>query len=241
MKLGIGVAITRLSPSISNAISFYQKLGYIQSKKPSNLEDHTFFSDGRMNYLLLHHERAHTKLRYFTPELAKILPDLSSSGINYTTLDKEANFPTQIQLKDPDGFLIDIFQYPAASSFTIDPRGESLLNIGNFGEFALPTSNYPQKKRFWERLGFTPLVEEEMPYPWGIFTDGLIVLGLHQTSEFNVPSMTYFKVNMQETIQEMQQKGIEVVETEMAKIADGNGVVKAPDGQLFFFFEGDVK
>jgi hypothetical protein len=36
------------------------------------------------------------------------------------------------------------------------------------------------------------------PYPWAILSDGLMLIGLHQTKNFSYPAVTYFGLNSEQ-------------------------------------------
>jgi hypothetical protein len=241
MKLGTGVFITRLCSNVEESLPFYEAIGYKRFNTTSGKNLQYIFSDGRMNLFLKQSKKSQTELVYFNPKVQDLLDELSKGNIKYETFKKVGNQPFRIRISDPDGLDIIIQEKEFDSKYAINPRGDSLIEFGNFGEFALNTKDYEAKKNFWQKCGFEPLFEDKNPHPWGIFSDGLVVLGIHQSQEFIEPSLTYFKVNMQDAINVLQKKGIKFFETETAKFKEGNGVTKSPDGQQFFFFEGDIK
>lgn len=56
-----------------------------------------------------------------------------------------------------------------------------LAPLGQFHELTLPTSDIRRSVEFYERLGFTQaLTGDVWPHPYGVLTDGRMVLGLHQ-------------------------------------------------------------
>ena len=71
-----------------------------------------------------------------------------------------------------------------------------------------------------------------MPYKWGIFSDGLMIVGLHETDFFDKPSITYFSADSKEIIAGLQEKGLEFKNampgTDGADIVHGTTV--SPDG-----------
>lgn len=53
--------------------------------------------------------------------------------------------------------------------------------LGQFHELTLPTADIRGSVEFYESLGFTQAVTGDVwPHPYGVLTDGRIVLGLHQ-------------------------------------------------------------
>jgi len=70
------------------------------------------------------------------------------------------------------------------------------------------------------------------PYPWAILTDGLMLIGLHQTKDFNYPAITYFGINTEKRIQQLKSQGVNF--TEM--MGKSNVSLKTWEGQHFFLF-----
>lgn len=236
------MVILRVAEDVEKSQVFYEKFGYMHQDVVLNEKNAILFADGRMNYLLKKGKPTKTKFTYFTDDLPSLLQYLQQNQISFKKLgldkDEELN---RIELEDPNQFQIEINSQSEFDLIPVDPRGDSKVKLGNFGEFAIPTVNFEKTKQFWQLFGFEALVEMTDPYPWGIFTDGLIVLGIHEAADFSIPTMTYFKLNMLETIKELQSSGIGVKAGKNIEIEKGNGIVIAPDGQQFFFFEGDVK
>ena len=53
--------------------------------------------------------------------------------------------------------------------------------LGHFHELTLPTPDIRRSVEFYERLGFTQaLTGDVWLHPYGVLTDGRIVVGLHQ-------------------------------------------------------------
>jgi hypothetical protein len=110
------------------------------------------------------------------------------------------------------------------------PAGEASSHCGKFGEFALGVADFHKAASFWSNFGFEQRYASGDPYPWGIFSDGLMVLGLHQTDEFQGPCITYFAPDMPKRIKELQAKGLAIQD----------GILKAPAGETLFLFEGEI-
>ncbi len=235
--------IVRICENITTSLPFYQKLGYTDlSITHSQSQPSHLFSDGRMQLHLQEGDINQTFFLYYHPKLPEVSEYLRTQNIEFKQKDSSEKDPTSIlEFQDPNGFLIRIQNVEFDPKHTINPRGDSSIPYGNFGEFAFSVPDYQKMRDFYQLIGFEPLMENQEPYPWGIFTDGAIVLGIHQAPDFDVPSLTYFKVNMKAMILELQAKGLIFTESEMAQIDQGNGITRSPDGLQFFFFEGDIK
>ena len=71
------------------------------------------------------------------------------------------------------------------------------------------------------------------PYPHAILSDGLMLIGLHQTKNFNYPAVTYFGLNTDKRIQQLKDKGVKNFSEMMGK---NNVILKTWEGQHFFLF-----
>ncbi len=71
------------------------------------------------------------------------------------------------------------------------------------------------------------------PYPYAILSDGLMLIGLHQTKNFTYPAVTYFGLNTEKRIQQLKVQGLQGF-SEMA--GKNNVVLKTWEGQHFFLF-----
>ena len=119
--------------------------------------------------------------------------------------------------------------------------------LGKFGEYAIPTKNFEESAAFWMQLGFGQLHAAADPYPWGIFSDGLIVVGLHQVDPasgqpvFHEPHITYFKGDMADRIAALKQDGFDI--TDIPPEQDGrivNASMTGPGGLKIFLFNGEL-
>lgn len=119
--------------------------------------------------------------------------------------------PRQIIAQIRQGMLLSVnqsrkdldYKYVSKTLMDIDynnPVPEDFPNnlCGIFGEIALNIEDIEQEIKFWENIGFRVGERFEEPYPWAIVTDGLFIIGLHQTDEFDKPALTYFAPDMAE-------------------------------------------
>src|SRR6185369_3191440 len=79
---------------------------------------------------------------------------------------------------------------------------------GLYGEFAHPVADIRQSIEFWKLLGFDVISEFTSPYSWAIMSDGLSVVGLHQTTHFTTPAITFFAADMRHKIRKLKEKGL---------------------------------
>ena len=72
-----------------------------------------------------------------------------------------------------------------------------------------------------------------MPYPHAILSDGLMIIGLHQTTNFNYPAVTYFGLETDKRIQLLKEQGLKNFADMMGK---GNQILTTWEGQHVFLF-----
>ena len=73
----------------------------------------------------------------------------------------------------------------------------------------------------------------KQPYPHAILSDGLMIIGLYQTKQFDHPAIAYFGLNVAPRVQKLKEKGLQNF-TETA--GKNNVVLKTWEGQHFFIF-----
>jgi len=128
------------------------------------------------------------------------------------------------------------------------PTGITMLNMTNdfqsadkypnkqcgaFGEFCHPVTDLNRSIEYWKKLGFEVKTQMTSPYPWAIVSDGLMLIGLHQTKEFGYPAVTYFGLNTDKRVQQLKEKGVTNFTEMMGK---NNVILKTWEGLHFFLF-----
>ncbi|MGH8219393.1 MAG: VOC family protein [Steroidobacteraceae bacterium] len=79
--------------------------------------------------------------------------------------------------------------------------------LGQFHELTLPTADIRGSIDFYERLGFTQaLTGDVWPHPYGVLTDGRIVLGLHQDPAREA-SLTWVRPDVAHLADTLERKG----------------------------------
>lgn len=102
-----------------------------------------------------------------------------------------------------------------------------------FGELAIPVNNLDSSILFWEKLGFKSLSKKSSSYPWAILSDGLAIVGLHQTINFDSPTITYFASDMKNKIDKLKQSGLR----NFFENGEGNIVLTTPEKQKINLFK----
>ncbi|HMC98497.1 MAG TPA: hypothetical protein VKH37_00035, partial [Ferruginibacter sp.] len=104
---------------------------------------------------------------------------------------------------------------------------------GAFGEFCHPVADLDKSIAYWKKLGFNVKTKMTSPYPWAIVTDGKMLIGLHQTKDFDYPAITYFGLNTEKRVQALKEKGLKNFNEKMGK---NNVSLVTFEGQHFFLF-----
>ena len=82
--------------------------------------------------------------------------------------------------------------------------------IGQFHEISIRTDNIGESVAFYERLGFSHCVTNDTwSHPYGVLTDGVITLGLHQY-KFPSPSITCVKYDIPAQLSVLESLGVEI-------------------------------
>ncbi len=95
-----------------------------------------------------------------------------------------------------------------------------------------PVKDLEQSLTFWELLGFNAVSKYSSPYPWAIITDGLSIVGLHQSVHLAQPTITFFAADMQQKIAGLKKAGIK----NFTDRGQGNTMLTTPEQQNIFLF-----
>ena len=104
---------------------------------------------------------------------------------------------------------------------------------GLFGEYAHPVTNLEKSLEYWTLLGFNAISKFTAPYPWAIISDGLSIVGLHQTDKFNYPVITFFAADMKDKINKLKEQGL----TDYTEQGPSNIVLTTPEQQHINLFK----
>jgi catechol 2,3-dioxygenase-like lactoylglutathione lyase family enzyme len=227
MKLGTYVEISTTVEQNDAAIAFYQQLGYQHA-------GYSVLTDGSINLNLAPPGVPAPMLRYAGSDIEALV----AADIGVQQTDRGLGI-----FITPEGLHIMLSPFesrvpmPEGTPTTRTP----VSRCGTFGEYALPTSDLQASRAFWEKLGFQTLHSADEGEPYAILSDDLIVIGLHQTSDFSEPHITYFAPDMAERIQALQAEGFSLKPfpaTEDGTIV--NAAMEGPGGERFFLFYGSI-
>lgn len=246
MKLGEIVQIEIMTPDVTTAVAFYSQLGFqplAQGDDPAAWQQMT---DGHNVLLLTEGEgdRWRMRLRYATAVLAEQVAQLQQMGVDVEQQQNEEGELAVAVFTAADGLMVALInQDPTRPS---RPAGESLSHCGKFGELTVCVGDFDRAAAFWTAVGYQQAHAEREPYPWGIFSDDLLTLGLHQMPEEDAlsmtgPTMTYFAPDMAERIARIRAAGLSFAQEFPNEQSEVTGaVLEAPGGERLFLFEGDL-
>jgi len=228
MKLGDRVQIAIGVPDLADTSAFYETLGFEKLAEDEEPWPWRQFSDGQNLWLLNQDGNQYIGLNYFSANAAEKVNQLEGMGIAFLMKQEFDGRLHMAIFADADGLMVGLINTDPGKLPL--PDGQPLSHCGKFGEFALGVADFQQAAHFWQQMGYEPLYASSDPYPWGIFSDGLMVLGLHQTDQFQGPCPTYFAPDMPDRIEQLQAKGLAIED----------GILNAPGGETIFLFTGEI-
>jgi hypothetical protein len=245
-KLGDVACVYITTPNLDSSAAVYEKLGF--PKILSNVIPVPWaqVSDGSLLIMMRKDPTPYIGLTYYVTDIDNTVTQLEKEGIVFSQKPKETDPIKRYYIKTPDGF--NIMLANNLGGFT-QPQGTTLLNMkpgdyqsadkypnkqcGAFGEFCHPVTDLNTSIAFWKKLGFEVKSQMAVPYPLAILTDGKMIIGLHQTKNFNYPAITYFGLNTDKRVQQLKEKGVPNFAEFMGK---NNVVLNTWEGQHLFLF-----
>lgn len=230
MKLGMYVEVKLKSKNIDQSMSFYENLGL------RKIGDDVM-TDGSINIRL-------SDENFTSPTLSYMGTSGDTIRAIFKNQKQSANSVQNAEFKSLNGLTITInrdkskVKMPAGTPVTRTP----ISRLGKFGEFSIPVKNVAQAIIFWAKLGFEPLHIAKIPYPYSIISDGLIVLGLHQSGDFKDYTLTYFAEDMEKRVSIFEGEGLQLhpMKSQASQNTYDNAAFMSPDDQQFFLFKGNV-
>jgi hypothetical protein len=245
-KLGEVACVYVTTPDLDSSMAVYEKLGFQKIASNTFPTPWAQASDGSLLIMMRKDANPYIGLTYYVADIEKVAEQLEKDGIVFTQKPKEGDPVKRYYFKSPDGF--NIMLASNLGGFQ-QPTGITMLNMkpddfrsadkypnkqsGVFGEFCHPVVDLNTSIAFWKKLGFTVKSQMNAPYPYAILSDGLMIIGLHQTKNFTYPAVTYFGLNTEKRIQQLKSQGLQSF-SEMA--GKNNVVLKTWEGQHFFLF-----
>jgi len=245
-KLGEVACVYVTSSNLDSSVAMYEKIGF--PKIASNVFPVPWaqVSDGSLLIMLRKDTVNYAGLTYYAADVEKVVAQLEKDGIQFTQKPKESDPIKRYFFRSPDG--LNIMLATNLGAFA-QPTGTTMLKMrqedfqsadkypnkqcGAFGEFCHPVTELNKSIEFWKKLGFEVKTQMTAPYPWAIVSDGLMLIGLHQTKDFSYPAVTYFGINTDKRVQQLKQNGVKNITDFMG---NKNVVLKTWEGLHFFLF-----
>ena len=245
-KLGDVSAITITSPDLDISLKYYQKLGFVEIARNSFPFPWLQISDGAVLIMLRLDKQPYCSLTYYVKNLDTVVGELESLGIIFIQKPADHDMIRRFVFQSPDSLNISLVTFvdgfkqpqgPTALTFSqndfLDPAKYPNKVSGIFGEFAHPVIDLDRSIEFWSSLGFTSVSKYETPYPWAIVHDGVSIIGLHQTTSFDYPVITYFALDQKEKIEKLKLNGV----TNYEDRGQGSIVLTTPEQQHINLFK----
>jgi len=245
-KLGDVACVYMTTVDLDSSVAVYEKLGFAKINSNTFPVPWALVSDGSLLVMLRKDDTPYIGLTYYAADVDKLAAQIEKEGVVFVQKPKEGDQIKRYYIKSPDGFNIVLsnnlggFQQPTGSTLlTMKPTDFATADkypnkqCGAFGEFAQPVTDLKKSVTFWQKLGFKSTAEMKEPYPHVILSDGLMIIGLHQTTHFNYPAVTYFGMDTEKKVQQLKENGL----ANFSEAAGKNNVIlKTFEGQHFFIF-----
>ncbi len=242
MKLGNFAEFSLSVKDVKAAQKFYESLDFKTTKAVSADYPTAAVTDGSVVLALHQAEFNSPAITYFGSAVAECLRVLEKNSIAAKVLKREGGKATEIEFADINGQRVVLKaqapQQREGVSFEMmtpeGPKGKEkhYSKCGIFGEFSIPVKDRAASAAFWQKLGFQKMHESDAPYPWGIYSDGVTVLGIHQTTEFKESALSFFSKDSRDRIAALKKEGFQF----LVDLDPTNSVLKSPDGQMIFVF-----
>ena len=245
-KLGDVTAFTITTLDLDVSTAYYARLGFSELFRTDFPFPLAMITDGAIQIMLLKNNDPYIGLTYYVKELEKVVLALESIGIEFLQKPKSSDMIKRYRMQSPDELniglvtLVDGFTLPPGTTMLTMPthdysNPDKYLNkvCGLFGEFAHPVEDLDISISFWEKLGFVALSKYSSPYPWAIISDGMAIVGLHQTNTFKYPTITFFASDMKEKIERLKNNGLD----NFSETSSGNIVLTTPEQQKINLFK----
>lgn len=243
--LGESSQLTIGTSNLQDSIDFYIKLGFRIVKKGDSPYPWCKLTDNSLLIFLNQNGSHYLGFSYFLSDWGDILSELKKIGAEIVQ-----DLPNEKVFFTPQDLLISLVK-----TDSVPPKGKlddyvtlgeaafkdksKLPNqiLGAFGELACPSTSIDIDSPFYQKLGFKEIYRSEKPYKWCILSDGLNIIGLHETSDFQENSITYFAPDVAKQVVAMEALGLEDISEFTGTGGDENNVcITTAENQTIFFF-----
>jgi len=244
-KLANISALTITTPDLELSFRFYQQLGFVELMRDNFPFPLIQISDGALLIMLRKDPEPYIALTYYPKDVVTLAAQLEAEGIVFKITPGPTEMIKRFVMQSPDGLRVSIVgvpdgfrQPPGPTMLTTSPEDyfnpDKYVNkvCGMFGELAHPVKDIDASMEFWGKLGFVILSRFESPYPWAIISDGLAIVGLHQTTQFTQPAISYFASDMKDKIAKLKETGL----IKEAEEGQANISITSPEKQVINLF-----
>lgn len=229
---------SRLQLSVTDIMSsvvWYARLGFspvsAANARPDSL---MFLTDGQVVLSLVKTKVPSPVIIFRAANLKAIKDTLDKMGVPCLT---ELRGPSygELRITSPSGIYISV--RPETDEPSVTRTGQDNPFCGKLGEWSIGVPSLPRERQWWADLGFTQVDGDSVPYPFGIMTDGVARIGLHQGLDIPTLAVTYFSKDAAERIDRLQKSGMEF-DTQLIPegAAKDNAALRSSDGQYIFVF-----
>ena len=245
-KLGDVACVYVTTTDLDSSTALYEKLGFKKVNSNTYPVPWAQVSDGSLLIMMRKDATPYIGLTYYSNDLDKKIAQLEKDGVEFSQKPKETDPVKRYLIKSPDGFNIVLSNNLGGFS---QPTGMTMLNMkpeefksaenypnkqcGVFGEFCHPVVDLENSISFWKKLGFELKANLKQPYSYAILSDGLMIVSLHQTKEFNYPAVAYFGLNTENRVEQLKKNGVKNFKEMMGK---NNVILTTWEGQHVFLF-----
>jgi catechol 2,3-dioxygenase-like lactoylglutathione lyase family enzyme len=248
-KIGEHYAINITTKDVDASFTFWQKFGFKELFRYDFPFPFMFITDGTINIMLRKDDNPYIGLTYYIPNVQGKVAELEAEGITFTELPMPSAGDMLKRFKTVSPDVVNLTLVTYVESF-VKPTLPTMLNIapsdymnpekygnktiGMFAEYAHTVKDLEATIAHWDKLGFKVLHKQNAPYPWAILSDGVSVLGCHQSTHFSGVGITYFAADMKDKIADLKTNGLTNYKEMMGP---DNIVVPTPEGQQLFLFK----
>jgi len=221
-------------------VKFFELLGFRTSpNQTNNPGPHRIMTDGSIFIGLYQMEFPSPTVGVYCDEIQVDIDGLRTAGIEvevFTDSNGEIEAAVAVSPYGAPLFLqsSEVFQHP--------DRVPPFSKVGIVGELALPVSDFESEVTFWQQVGFQLVGGPyDQPEKWGILGDRTLPVGVHETTNYDQPALTFFSPHQTDLIEELHRAGwVFEWSTKGESGKFENAAVITPNGFLIFLFTGDL-
>ncbi len=250
IKLGRSCQITIGTNNVRESYEFYQLLGFRKLAEDNHPYPWVKMTDDSLVILLYENGDSYMGLAYFDKDMDKVVTSLAAKGVQFVQRNSQESIfisPTdtvvvlvkanhEAMLMPKNSMLLDLLD----SDYALTERYPNKA-LGIFGEFSHPVLDIEEAISFWQGMGFRLHHQVVSPYPWALMYDGNMILGFHETNDFDNLAISYFAPDVKEKVKQLEEKGVYSITEYRGHGGDENNVViRTPENQQIFLFQSQA-